>query len=1498
MKIKVLLPLFLFFILHGIAFNVHSQNIPKSFSTDPGIFVSDLGKYFESVYDKDQRKAGKKLIEKFNEAWLGGAFNAVQQEKIMKMANSMLKYKMRPMPHYSSYLESLLSFYTTIPSESSFNAWFNILEKSLDVRTNRKFLSFLDISVSLFADNVLYESNATKWKSSNDNYQFEYDSVPCVVFPSLDLTGYANKDSTVIFNTGGIYYPTQFLWVGQGGKVNWKRTGLPEDQVWAELDQYTIGLRFSKYEADSVKFYNLEYFDKPMLGYLEEKVLAAMAEDQTSYPRFTSYFGRLRINDLFRDVDYEGGFSMHGPRLIGSGNQLQDALLFFKKDGKEFITVASKSYVIRKDRISSTKASITVRWEEDSIYHPGLEMKYIDKTRELSLIRSDEGIAMSPYYNSYHQIDMYCEAVYWKMDEPKIDFTMIKGTGSEGSATFESSNYFRESRYLKLQGIDEQNPLDQVAAYGNKFKTREFTLTEYFNYIHRPPEQVKATLLRLAIRGFLIYDLDDDKIIIKDRLYENLNARAKKTDYDVIQFNSTILAQPNATLSLLNFDLKLRGVPMVYLSDSQKVYIYPTNQELILKKNRDFLFSGRVHAGLFDFFAHDCSFDYDKFKLNLPVVDSLSFMVKAWEKNQYGERPLVRVKSVICNLSGDILIDHPNNKSGVSSYPEYPIFNSKNDAYVYYDRYPIQKGVYKRDIFFFHVYPFSISKLVDFETDEIKFEGYLVSGGIFPDIEEPLRVQPDYSLGFVKSTPPGGLAVYGGIGNFENIMDLSHKGFKGNGTMKYLVSTSESNDFNFYPDSVNADLQQFRLEEQTGGIEYPLVTATDVYEHWLPYRDLLFLSTRQKPIEMYAGQTRLTGTLALTPSALTGEGTVAVADAEMDAELFKFKNKVFDSDTADFRLRSYDLKQLAFSTHNYKSHIDFTERKGEFKSNGGGSKVDFPINQYICFMDEFEWYMDKEEIALANTQTTAIPTADQGNIRELVDIDISGSEFVSVHPKQDSLRFLSPKARYNLRNNIIYAEQVSFIRVADAAVFPEKGLVTIFKEAKMKTLNNAKILANTTTKYHTVDSATVDIFSRKDFTGQGVYAYVDDKETSQRIFFSKINVDSNFQTNAFAHISDSVQFTLNQHFDFAGDVRLFASKEFLNFKGGYRLKHDCDTMVRAWVRFESEINPREIYLPVNEDLRDINNKNIFASLAFSQKNNHIYSAILNKKENFSDQELVSARGFIYYDENSQEYQVGSIDKIKTPLLPGNYLSLNTANCVLRGEGPVNMGTVFGQVKLQSFGAVDYFIVPDSASFDLVATLDFYFADDGLKMIRESLKEANLMAADLSKDKYKRALGEIMGVKDADDVITEISLYGTIRKIPSELNHTLVFSDVMFKWNPNTNSFVSMGPIGIGNMEKVQINKYVKGYIEITKKRSGDILDMYLEISENEWYYFNYSRNLMQAISSSDEFNKIITELKPEKRTHKGEKGEDTYRFNISTAKKKKDFIRRMEGVTE
>ena len=53
---------------------------------------------------------------------------------------------------------------------------------------------------------------------------------------------------------------------------------------------------------------------------------------------------------------------------------------------------------------------------------------------------------------------------------------------------------------------------------------------------------------------------------------------------------------------------------------------------------------------------------------------------------------------------------------------------------------------------------------------------------------------------------------------------------------------------------------------------------------------------------------------------------------------------------------------------------------------------------------------------------------------------------------------------------------------------------------------------------------------------------------------------------------------------------------------------------------------------------------------------------------------------------------------------------------------------------------------------------------------------------------------------------------------------------------------------------------------------------------------------MQGISSDAKFNKIITEMKPENRELKTEKGQAPYGYNISTVRKKTDFLKKFKNI--
>jgi hypothetical protein len=631
----------------------------------------------------------------------------------------------------------------------------------------------------------------------------------------------------------------------------------------------------------------------------------------------------------------------------------------------------------------------------------------------------------------------------------------------------------------------------------------------------------------------------------------------------------------------------------------------------------------------------------------------------------------------------------------------------------------------------------------------------------------------------------------------------------------------------------------------------------------------------------------------MTPKQLFGSGTADFSNAKLDAKLLKFKSNSFDSDTANFSLKALDIASLAFATDNVNAHIDFDKRMGEFKSNGKGSIVKFPVNQYICFMDNFKWYMDDSQIELGSSKKVASSAKE--------DLDLEGPEFISVHPAQDSLSFQSPSAKYDLKKYVITAKDVKYINVADARIYPEKGDVIIDKDAVMRTFTNAKIVANSITKYHNLYNCTVNVFARKNYSGSGFYDYVDEIKTKQTFYFSNVSVDTTFQTFAETNIPDSSKFRLSPNFEYKGKVKLKATANYLVFDGAARISHDCAAIPKTWFKFESEINPNSIYIPIGKDPLDAAGKPIAASLMVTTDSTHFYSAFLSPKESNNDPYVLAADGFLFFDKGSREYRISNKEKLVERSLPGNYLSLNTAQCKVYGEGKVNLGGEFGQVKIESFGSAVHLLIPDSTIFDMLMSFDFFFDDGAIdKMSDAIVANVDLKPTDFSRPVFEKGMREMMGKEQADKLISQLNLYGSFKKFPDELKKTLFLTDVKMKWNKETRSYTSYGKLGIGNINKTQINKYVDGRVEIIKKRGGDILNIYLEMDANNWYYFNYTRGTMLAISSNEAFNTAIKELKPEKRQKDGdkEKKEPNYNFNITTTAKKTQFLRKTQSAEE
>ena len=346
------------------------------------------------------------------------------------------------------------------------------------------------------------------------------------------------------------------------------------------------------------------------------------------------------------------------------------------------------------------------------------------------------------------------------------------------------------------------------------------------------------------------------------------------------------------------------------------------------------------------------------------------------------------------------------------------------------------------------------------------------------------------------------------------------------------------------------------------------------------------------------------------------------------------------------------------------------------------------------------------------------------------------------------------------------------------------------------------------------------------------------------------------------------------------------------FDGVAKINHECARLEKRWIDFESEINPNEIYIPIDTNLRDSSGAFITTGINLNIDSTFLYPGFLTKRLNYSDIQVVEALGFLHYDKESKEYRIGQKDKIAEQSLAGSYLSLNTEACKVYAEGKLDIGARTGNLTFSGAGNVNYTLEDDAAVIDMMMIVDFFFNDNLMKRMSESINEnINLNPVDFSKSTYMKGLKEIVGTEKADEINTQLSLNGKMKRLPDELNKRLVFNEVKFKWNEDENTFKSFGPLGLSNSGKYEINKYVNGGITITKKRSGDIVNIYLEIDANNWYYFYYRRNLMKVISSNQDFNTQIKEMKRDDRKYDTKRGEEPFTFMFGLEKDVRDFKR-------
>ncbi len=1457
-----------------------------SFSRDQLLFLEEL----KEIMTLSKIALMETAFESFEKSLRGGVFAEEEWQKIWYTSNLIQDQRLNANPYIRDYLECLQILKSPENQINQFDIWhstFNQMlldEEHFNANKIKKFLTF---SKSFFNNKQFQDiEGGVQWAALTDDFKINYFEGKLVLsFKDTRLIGKRNNDSISILETAGEFFLYEDIWIGKGGIVPWGKRA--QEEIHVELTDYEIDTRKSLYEAKNCRLVFPDVFPgKKIAGSFEDKITTRDEAVGEGFPRFKSIDTLLQIDRLGPGIRYTGGFKMEGNTIYGfGGTRLKGTIRVFDKDEKlKFRANADNFVVVKGERISAQSADVSMFFDSDSLYHPSVNLKYDIEKQELRLTRGQRGKDRNPFFDSYHEFNIESDKLDWYISRDSVIFgkkTLGIGGGGKSEVFFESLTYFDDYLYRRIQNIANFNPLASFKSIADKTGKTIYNasyLAEQLNPSYSV-ENIQSLLYELVSQGFINYDSDRREVTFKEKIAHYADASLQQVDYDLIKIRSDAIDNDNAFLTLSNKNLIVNEVESIEFSPSQKVALQPFGKQLMLLKDRNMDFDGRIYAGFSTLEGKDFHFKYDDFHIVADSIRYFDLYIPTGFLDLEGKPKAVPLLSRIEHLNGILLIDAPSNKSGREDIGMFPSFNSKSPGYVYYDATKQGKETYPRDSFYFEISPFHLNNLDNYTEGDIAFKGKLNSSNMMPEIEETLIImgsEDSLSLGFTTDTPEEGLETYGDRGSYEGQLSLSHEGLLGKGKITYLGSETESGDIVFSPKQLSASAELFSLDEdREGSPEFPRAYGYDVKMDWRPYQDSMYIRSQERDFEIFteAGYT-LEGGLILTPGGLKANGELDWASGKLKSRLLSFGAFSVEADTAALSVKALDNPdKVAVYNNNVKGNIDFDQKKGHFEANDPNSPTDLPYNQYLTTMNTFDWDLDLKRVEFQS---------EEGKL----------AQFVSSHPDQDSLYFEGETATYELITSKLEIGGVPFIETCDALVYPFEGKVDIEPNGVMTPLTKAKIIASTENRYHVINRATVSIQGKKKYLASGFYEYnIGDKE--QEIEFSDIvgqpvgkgsYSEKKTETRATGEVTESDSFYIDLKTTFKGTISLRAESKLLDFKGFAQLDIP-DLPYREYFSVNSPGDKQDLTIKFDEP-KSFDGFPIRNGLFLSKETGLSYPRVMMPLFFRKDRAVMDARGFFKYDKNKDAFIFGDSLKVHNPReLSGKLMTYSIPDGKITAEGIFDIGSKLNYIQVKAAGRGETSFAPPSdtlelkgvgtdLTLDVMAGITIPLPQNLLDVMLTDLKSSSFEALSVGYqpvDLFVKAVTELFPNMKDIDVTREALRSDQILSIPKKENpYTFLFSRLPLKWNPEYQSFFSARDrLGVAGVQGEMFNRMLKCYVEFKMpSNEDDRLYIFLESPSGYYYFFGYKQGILSTVSNNGAYIEVLNAMKNKERITK------------------------------
>ncbi|TDE10065.1 hypothetical protein [Dyadobacter psychrotolerans] len=1272
----------------------------------------------------------------------------------------------------------------------------------------------------------------------------------------------AAGDSVVFGPTTGNVSLRDGIFVGKGGRFTWAAAG--DSSIYADLDAYSFNITQPKILAENTTLHHDQQLANPVKGTVEYRGTKKIKGQPVAYPRFVSNGIDARLKATRKNISYKGGYALIGTTMYSSSLSDEPSTVAVTYKDKPAFKVVSKKFALRDSVITSPLAAFTMPLGTDSLYHPGITFNYNDDEGMVKLGRAEKtDFGPLPYRDSFHKMNIWSQAMRWKLPNEKVEFLRIDGK-QVVPVKLESFDYFKKERF---RGISQEfgfQPMLLAANYTTTTKKSSFLSEELAAKFKQNPKILRRSLERLTLDGYFIYNKPTDEFALSKKGALYVMANLDKADYDNFQIVSQFTSddeKANATITLGDTMLTVLGVSRFIVSDSLKIYGVPSDKKIVIGRNRNFGMNGQLVASNYQFRGQNLKFDYSQFFVNVSPNDSITFTPK--EKFAKGQKGEVG-RHVKYEKGGTFYLSDPTNKSGIQKGKKSPRLVVPDGMMVYFDQPEREPVLYPREVYF------KIPKIdMDgLDTRDVIFDGTFYGNGIIPDLKTILKSMPDNSLGFEYKPPVTDMKIYNGkaLARFTDTLVMDNSGLHSKAIIKYLSASMTAKEVLLASDSLMASGEIASIKEATIGKGYfPAVDLKDYTLRWFPNSDSMFINTQGKSFSFHKGTTSLEGGLLLRSSGLYGSGKLKRADSELSSQDIKFNKEGFLANKSVFSINSVGEKSTQKLLTGNNVNIDFNFKTGiaNFLTDETGfgtdsSGMQIPTASYQTLIGSAKWDMTKKTILMKGFGET--------------------SSYTSTNPEQEGLTFQGSEAIYDVDKVTLNVKGVPFVQTADVKIIPDGGLISIDAKGKINPLKKARIEIDTLNTSHRLRDADIRIDSRNHFEGSATYQYITARKDTFNIKMQNFELReigptsegkrkndnkpavTKYYTTASADIKETDKLILSPRIQYKGGINLIAYEPSLKLDGFVKpvLKFRKDFQ-SSWIVYK-EAPGESITIKIDKNLKNEHELPLSVGLHYNEARG-LYMTFLSPKDSDGDEDIYLAQGAMSFDEDSKAFKV-------TPPMGAD--SLIDESNVLKFDDKTGLADFSGPLKLtgadwmQSSGIVEAQVDSSRFSFNSMLLLKMSALEPVLqpiaaKIVETNLEEQNSTAADDDADQLNRKLAALIGAK-ATDAYIKLSAagYKPLFDASPILDVPMVLSNVNLHWSPVHAAYYSRGPIGVSNLGKNNINAQMEGVLEIRRTADGDEFSLFLQASPDIWYFFDYRQNELGVVSSQLDFNDQLT----------------------------------------